>query len=162
MSRDDPFAGAMQAQAEREAVKPPAPDSTRAAIGGVDQREARPAEAATRASVTTPRQTASSEPPNVASGPSTTKEDTAAPIDDAKAGTPYVDVQAPKRNGGGRPRGDRPHRVVGYVDDSMAKWITKREHAERADGSYFQSQSELVNRLLVIAREALDEGRVRL
>ena len=68
-------------------------------------------------------------------------------------------AQTPAPRGPGRPVTERPHRVIGYVRTDLANWIRKLEHTERVDGTYFASQAELVNRLMEIAKEAIDDGR---
>jgi hypothetical protein len=57
---------------------------------------------------------------------------------------------------------ERPHRISGYVRSDISLWLRKLEHTERSDGTYFASQSELVSRLVEIAKAAIEEGRVRL
>jgi hypothetical protein len=62
----------------------------------------------------------------------------------------------------GRPREGREFRIVGYVTKALSDRINRLEHLPRSDGTYFASQSDLVNRLLQAAMDAVDSGELTL
>lgn len=73
-----------------------------------------------------------------------------------EVGAPSLVVRVPAKTG--RPSSGRVRRVSSFLSPELFTWIEEVEHTKRADGSYFGSQSEVIHRMLEIAREAIKAG----